>query len=172
MNDDSQIFRNIILSIIKVIIVITLAFLVSYSFLNQRTMQGHSMEEQLKSQDILFLNRLKPKIFSLKRYDIVVMSDKSIKRIVGLPGERVVINNGYIYINDVVLPNLYIGRISNPGIAKNEIYIGRDEYFIIGDNPDSSEDSRVSRIGNVKKKKIEGTIWFRLYPLNRIGIIR
>lgn len=169
--EDKEVIRKIIRNVVNVIILLSLAFLLSYSFLNQRVMQGHSMEPALNSGDVVLLNRVKTKFFHIDRYDIICTFDKNIKRVIGLPGERIKIANGSVYINDVILNN-NMQKISTPGLAKVDINIGEDEYFVMGDNPDSSEDSRVARIGNIKLKNIEGTIWFTLFPIFHFGIVQ
>jgi signal peptidase I len=107
--------------------------------------------------------------------DIVLFqrADKSynMKRIVGLPGETVIIQNGRIYINGELLETTKISPIALPGLAKNPVELGKDEYFLIGDNTDSSEDSRFQNIGNVHFSQIRGRVWFRLLPLRKMKLI-
>lgn len=170
--EEKKVIRGIIRTIVNVIIILSLAFLLSYSFLNQKIMQGHSMEPVLTSGDTVLLNRVKIKFFPIKRFDIICTYDNNIKRVIGLPGERLKIANGFVYINDEILNTPNKQKISTPGLAKVDINIGENEYFVMGDNPDSSEDSRVARIGNIKLKDIEGTIWFTLFPIKHFGIVR
>ena len=82
---------------------------------------------------------------------------------VGLPGERIQIIGGYVYIDGELLDegDTY-DKISDPGIAENEVILGSDEYFVLGDNRNSSEDSRSGNIGPVKKETIAGKAWFHL----------
>jgi signal peptidase I len=107
--------------------------------------------------------------------DIVVFkksdSSENIKRIVGLPGETIIIQNGCIYIDGNLLESSKIPNIALAGIAAKPIQLLDDEYFLIGDNADSSEDSRFVNVGNVKKSQIIGKVWFRILPINKFSFI-
>ena len=60
----------------------------------------------------------------------------------------------------------------NAGVAEEEITVGEDEYFVLGDNRNSSEDSRYANIGNIKKEYIKGKAWFVVRPFKKMGRIR
>ena len=97
-----------------------------------------------------------------------------IKRIIGLPGEHVRIDDsGNIYINEKVLKESY-GRevIQDPGIARDEITLGEGEYFVLGDNRNNSSDSRDPSVGIIQKKDIIGRAWLQIYPFDEFGFIR
>ena len=115
----------------------------------------------------------------MERYDIIVFPfqyEKNtyyIKRIIGLPGETVKIDSdGVIYINGKELTEYY-GRevIADPGIAQNETKLGRDEYFVMGDNRNNSTDSRDPSVGNIHKKDILGRAWLRIWPLYEFELL-
>ena len=97
-----------------------------------------------------------------------------IKRIIGLPGEKIRIDDaGCIYINGKVLKESYgLAVMESPGIAKNEITLGKDEYFVLGDNRNNSEDSRAKEVGVVKRDSIIGKAWLKIYPFHEIGWIK
>ena len=97
-----------------------------------------------------------------------------IKRIIGLPGETVQIDeNGNIYINGELLEENYGAEtIQNPGRAANPITLGDDEYFVMGDNRNNSKDSRSEEVGNVKRSQIIGRAWLRIWPLNKFGLLK
>ena len=63
-------------------------------------------------------------------------------------------------------------KISLSGLAENPVKLEDKEYFLLGDNPDSSEDSRFANIGNVREDQIVGKVWLRLFPLIHISLIR
>ena len=111
-----------------------------------------------------------------KRMDVVIFqrsdATRNVKRVIGLPGETVVIQNGRIYIDGTLLESDQISDISLGGIAEKPVELMEDEYFLIGDNADSSEDSRFINVGNVKRSQILGRIWFRLLPFKKIGFIK
>ena len=97
----------------------------------------------------------------------------NVKRVVGLPGETVQIKNDGIYIDGERLKEpAGPGRISLAGLAEKPIKLGAQEYFLLGDNRDSSEDSRFANIGNVSRDQIQGKVWFRMLPLVKMELIR
>ena len=90
-------------------------------------------------------------------------------------GEQIFIQilDGAVYING----NLYnektaVSSVDDPGLAEDEIILGDDEYFVLGDNRNNSEDSRFANIGNVKKDYIIGKAWFHFAGLTDMGKIR
>lgn len=96
-----------------------------------------------------------------------------VKRVIGLPGEKVQIEDGQIYINDRLLyeAEQEMPAITSPGMAEHPIELGEEEYFLLGDNRDSSEDSRFANVGNVKRDKISGKVWLRLFPILDMGLV-
>ena len=126
----------------------------------------------LHSGDTLWIDKLEYEFGSPKRFDVVVFpygdDDETffIKRIIGLPGETVYIDeDGVIYINDEPLEGDVYGREAiasdKRGVAAEEITLGDDEYFVLGDNRNNSRDSRVEDVGNIHKKDIIGRAVFR-----------
>ncbi len=127
---------------------------------------GNSMYKTLNGNEFMILNKLS----KINRYDIVVLdahNDELIKRVYGLPGEKISIENNTIYINDKKLEDIY--AYGNTSDYEN-IILGNDEYFVLGDNRMVSLDSRT--IGPIKEKQIKGTTNFILYPFNRFGKIK
>ena len=113
-----------------------------------------------------------------KRFDIIVFPypkepDKHyIKRVIGLPGETVQIIDGYVYINGEKLDESYGSDVMNTaGIAQDPIVLGPDEYFVLGDNRNNSEDSRYAAVGNIKRSDITGRAWLRIWPFDSIGFL-
>lgn len=131
---------------------------------------GVSMEPSLYNGQTIFINRFTYKIFSPKRGDVIAFmpngnqnSHYYVKRVIGLPGETVQIVGGYVFIDGVLLEEDEVfDKIAESGIAEIEITLGTDEYFVLGDNRNSSEDSRSGNIGPVKKSTIIGKAWFHL----------
>lgn len=176
---DYDFIRKIAIWVFQIIIVLVFAFVFVWYFGKQITNNGDSMQPILQSEDVTLVNRVIYDISAPKRGDIVAFkpngNEKSyfyIKRIIGLPGETLQIKEGRIYINDEILDEKYdVSEMEDAGIAADPITLSGDEYFVLGDNRKSSEDSRTANVGNVKKSEIEGKVWFRLSPKKRFGFI-
>ncbi len=130
---------------------------------------GSSMEPSLYNGQEIFLNRLVYKVASPRAGDVVVFlpngNEKShyyVKRVVGVPGDKLYIKSGMLYVNGEVVEVYFNDRIAEPGILENEVTLGEDEYFVIGDNCNSSEDSRSANVGTVRKSYIIGKAWMKL----------
>ena len=175
--DDNRLLRRIIRTVVYLVVIISTAWFVVYGFMGQTVISGQSMSPVLNAEDVCLVNRLKYDILSPDRYDIALMeradSGKLIaKRVIGLPGETVLIRDGSVYIDGEILKDDRLAEISLAGIAENPVDLGSDEYFVIGDNTESSEDSRFANIGNVKRSAMKGKIWFRIKPAQNVGVIR
>ena len=150
------------------------------TFVGQRTrVDGRSMMNTLHDGDNLIVEKLSYRFSDPKRFDIIVFpptgkKEYYIKRIIGLPGETVQIDeNGNIYINVELLEENYGAEtIQNPGRAAKPITLGDDEYFVMGDNRNNSKDSRSEEVGNVKRSQIIGRAWLRIWPLNKFGLLK
>ena len=138
------------------------------------------MSPVLKNADVVLVNRIVYNASSPKRGDVIVFKPKGnenshyyTKRIVGLPGETVQIVENQVYINGKKLEEDYkTTKIDTAGIAGEKLKLGGDEYFVLGDNRNNSEDSRFSDIGNISKKYIVGKLWFTVSPKSKIGFIK
>lgn len=166
--------------IVDIIVVIVIAVFISSYLCSEEKVTGNSMASVLNSNEKVFVDTLSYNIFKPERYDVVKFSIKSkegmeesyIKRIIGMPGETVQIKDGKIYIDNKEIDyNNKKDRIVNAGAAADEIKLGKNEYFVMGDNWNSSEDSRFTSIGNVSLKDIDGKVWLRVSPFVRIGLI-
>ena len=167
--EETNKLRRMIVWLVDIIVVISLAWFVVYGFGTQIRITGQSMTPELRSEDVVLMNRLSYDLGSPKRFDVVVFEreDKkpNVKRVIGLPGETVQIKNGQIYIDDKPLEaDKGLDQVSLAGLAENPVVLEEDEYFLLGDNRDSSEDSRFVKIGNVKRRQIRGKVWLGLIP--------
>ena len=140
--------RRITSWIVDIILVALLAFFLTWAFGTRVTMVGNSMNPLLSGGDSLMINRLKNRLIEPQRFDIAAYTlegDDSIylKLVLGLPGETLQIKDGSVYINNQLLEDERLAfSIPNPGIAEEPVILGADEYFLLGDNPAASVDSR------------------------------
>lgn len=164
---------------LEIVIVILFAFLLVYFFGQSRTNIGQSMSVTLSGGDTVLLDTFSYQIGSPKRGDIIAFkpggsetSHSYIKRVIGLPGETIQIIDGMIYINDeLYLEEADYPAINDPGMAAEPITLGSDEYFVLGDNRNDSQDSRFADVGNVRRSYIEGRVWLVLGPRNHFGLV-
>lgn len=180
---DFNIFREIMEVAIYFIIVLTVFLFVQHFVGQHIEVNGSSMNPTLFDEDHLILEKLSYRFNDPKRFDIVVFrpyqaTNKEdiyyIKRVIGLPGEKVQIKEGLIYINGEQIEEDYgneLIEINHFGIAKDEVILGEEEYFLMGDNRNHSTDSRSERIGPVHIDAIVGRAWTRIWPLKKLGII-
>ena len=160
-------------------IVLIATFLI-VKFVGVRTeVIGTSMTPTLQDGDNLIVEKVTYYFRDPQRYDIIVFpypedpSRHYIKRIIGLPGETVQIIDGYVYINGELLDEHYGNAVmNNAGIAAEPITLGEDEYFVLGDNRNNSEDSRYAAVGNIKRSQIDGRAWLRIWPFSDIGFLK
>lgn len=150
-----------------------------HSFVGQRTVvNGVSMQPTLSDGDNLIVDKLSYRFHDPDRFDIIVFPQEDgryfIKRIIGLPGESVRIDeDGFIYINGEKLQESYGKEVMrDPGLAKDGIQLGADEYFVLGDNRNDSMDSRMAEVGPIVGERIIGRAWLRIYPFDQIGFLK
>lgn len=178
----NKVMKEMISTLLYLLAVLCLTYIV-ITFVGQRTeVDGGSMEATLYDGDNLIVDKITYRFKDPQRFDIIVFPFKYkentfyIKRIIGLPGETVQIDEkGNIYIDGEILPDSYgreVIRPENIGIAVNPILLGDDEYFVMGDNRNNSTDSRAEIVGNIHRKDIVGRAWIRIWPLSRFGVLK
>lgn len=175
----ASLLKEIFVWVFDVAVVLIIAFALVHFIGEKTSIIGESMAPTLENDDVVIINKFIYEVSSPNRNDIVVFKPYGneklhyyIKRVIGLPGETVQITDGKIYINGELLKEtIDVDTITNPGIASNPITLGVDEYFVLGDNRNNSEDSRFAEIGNVNKDDIAGKAWFRILPKSKIGFI-
>lgn len=162
--------------VISVAAVILLAYFVMKYSLEKTNVVDASMEPTLSMKDELLIDTLTYRIRKPKRFEVIVFRQGdeehnfyNVKRVIGLPGERVQIREGVVYINGSPLTEkTNVDAMLLPGLANYEITLGEDEYFVLGDARNNSEDSRYATVGNVKRDEIVGKAWIRL---NKFGFV-
>ncbi len=176
----NSLLHSIVYWIVDICAVVALATFVVLFFCGRVTVQGHSMEPSLEDGDVVLVNRGVYHFDDPERFDVIVFERENngvtktyIKRIIGLPGETVQILNDTIYINGRALaaPD-DLSYVSLSGLAEEPIQLDTDEYFVLGDNRESSEDSRFANIGSVMRDEIAGKVWFRIVPFADLGPVK
>lgn len=167
-----NILKEILSTSIYILVVLVITFLIVKYVAVRTEVIGPSMEPTLHSEDNLIVEKVSYRFHQPERFDVVVFPFRYaertyyIKRIIGLPGETVQIDeDGNIYINGEILKENY-GKevIKNPGLAAEPILLGQNEYFVLGDNRNDSADSRDPSVGNIYRKDIIGKAWIRFWP--------
>ena len=164
---------NKIKEIIPYLVIIIVVVLIRTFVITPIRVDGLSMYSTLNDGDILLLEKYDK---AFKRFDIVVFTngeDRLIKRVIGLPGDKIEYKNNKLYINgkyqkEIFLTNnqkTYDFTLKDIGYKK----IPKGYYFVLGDNRTNSTDSRI--LGLIKKDKIQGKAIFTILPVNKFGRI-
>ncbi len=175
--EETNLLRRCVNWVIDIIVAIALACFIVRAFGIQVEVAGNSMSPLLNSGDVVLIDQFLYDLTGPKRFDVVVFEREdakvNIKRIIGLPGETVQITEGRIWIDGERLEEpADQKKIALAGLAETPVTLGEDEYFLLGDNRDSSEDSRFVNVGNVKAGQIKGKVWFRVYPALGMGRVQ
>lgn len=165
--------------IAKIAVVCLFAFVFVWYFGQQVSTVGDSMSPVLTNGNVVLVNRIVYDASAPKRGDIVVFKPKGnenshyyIKRIIGLPGETIEIIEGAVYIDGEKLKEDYeTTEIKDVGIVNEKMELSGDEFFVLGDNRENSEDSRMADVGNIKRSYIYGEAWFVLSPRSQFGFV-
>lgn len=147
------------------ILIIVVILLIRTYIVTPIRVNGTSMYPTLKQNEIMILNKIGLKS-GIDRFDIVVVktdNNRIIKRVIGLPGESVMYEDGKLYINGKYVEDSY--SLSETKDFDN-IFLKEDEYFVLGDNREVSKDSRM--IGPVKKEQILGKTRLVIFPFTKI----
>ncbi len=175
-----SVIKEILSTSIYLLCVLIVTYLIIH-YVGQRTeVQGSSMEPTLQNADNLIVDKISYRGREPQRFDIIVFPFQFeedtyyIKRIIGMPGEKVRIDwDGTVYIDGEALEEGYgLEVIQDPGRAVDEIELGEDEYFVLGDNRNNSTDSRAELVGNIHKDDIIGRAWVRIYPFEKFGKLK
>jgi len=135
------------------------------------------MNSTLKDGDIALLNKFGYHFFEIKRNDIVSIAYEDtkylVKRIIGLPGEKIEYKDNILYVNDVGYYEKFLSKeTKTDDFSIKELgydVIPKNMYLVLGDNREDSLDSR--EIGLIKEEDIQGKVFLRIWPLNKITLI-
>lgn len=170
--------KEFIIDILKYILTIVIVIFIVVYIATVQQIVGPSMESTYKDQDIVILNKFHYRLFKIKRFDVVTLkyddSKYLIKRIIGLPGEKIEYKNNQLFINDKKVKEDFLDKnmitedfsLLSLGYKK----IPKDMYLVLGDNRENSLDSR--EIGLIKKEDILGKIKLRIWPINKFGLVK
>lgn len=153
------------------VIIVIVVLLIRAFIITPAIVDGASMDDTLNDGQVVVINKLVYKLSDIQRFDIVVIEsekeeDRIIKRVIGLPGEKVEYKNNKLYIDGKEL----ISELKFESTNNFKVEVKKDEYFVLGDNRDVSKDSRI--LGGFKKEEIIGRVTVRLFPFNKIGLIK
>lgn len=147
-------------------VMVLIAFAIVYAVGLSTSMIGVSMEPELYNGEQVLINRYAYLISGPAAGDVIAFlpngnpnSHYYVKRVVAVPGDTVQIIGGRLYVNGLQVEEGF-DKMADAGIVENPLILGADEYFVLGDNRNNSEDSRSANIGPVKRKDILGRVWF------------
>lgn len=172
--------KEILYNSLFLLFVLVVTLLIVKYVAQRTTVSGSSMEPMIHDGDSLIVDKITYRFHDPERFDIIVFPFEYqegtyyIKRIIGLPGESVRIDeDGNIYINSEILEEHYGAEvIRDPGNAYNEIILRENQYFVLGDNRNNSSDSRNPAVGLIHREDIVGRAWLRIFPFDSFGFIR
>ena len=157
---------------------IVFAFIIT-QFIKPTLVRGDSMYSTLEEGDYLIINRMSYKFKEPEHGDIIVFesdlkqgdgsSKDLVKRVIGVGGDKVKIENNKVYVNDEELNEPYIHNEITEGDIDTVVPDGA--VFVLGDNREISLDSRYDSVGFISKSDILGKVFVRLYPFNKIGLL-
>ncbi|MCL2864272.1 MAG: signal peptidase I [Lachnospiraceae bacterium] len=165
--------------LVQIAVVAVLGFVLVWAFGVRLDNSGAAMQPNIENGEVVLVNRIAYSVFSPRRAHVVAFwpngnenAGLSIRRVIALPGETIQIIEGKVYIDEeeTVIDGLDDGLIVFAGLADEPIALGENEFFVIGDNHNSSSDSRVADIGLVQREHIYGRVWFAIG--DNFGLIR
>ena len=157
---------------LEAVVVAVVVSIIMYYLCWPVRIQGSSMESTVFQDDRVFISRVAVHVLPLGRGAIVVCDqDRTdersiIKRVIGLPGDHVVISESIVYVNGEAIDEPY-ARTTTAG--NFDLVVPEGEYFVLGDNRHISLDSRY--FGTIKKSEIIGAAFMRFYPFTQIKIL-
>ena len=169
-----RIWFRIVVWILQLGAAVGLAWVLIHVSVERTVMTGSSMEPTLADGTSIVINKIAYWIGDPGRYDVIVFRQSgsehsyyNIKRVIGLPGETVRIADGIVYINGEALQEpMNVEAVRIGGLAEEDLTLDENEYFVLGDNRNNSEDSRFANIGCIVRDDIIGKAWLTLSPFN------
>ena len=173
-------FKEILAWIFEMAIVVVISYTLVSFFGFRTSVVGNAMTPTLENEEQVFVNRFVYLIKGPKAGDVVVFlpngNEKShyyVRRVIATPGDKVLIQDGAVYVNgEFYEESTEVASIVDAGLAESEITLGTDEYFVLGDNRNSSIDSRRDSVGMVSKEEFDGKAVFRIWPASDFGALK
>lgn len=170
--------KKILLFIAESVLVVLAAWLIIHFAVEKNIIVGDSMAPTLEDESVILINKLAYVRKAPERNDVVVFNQGkgdrtylNVKRVIGLPGDKLEILNGKVFINDELFQEeIKVEDMRLAGLAASGIYLQDNEYFVLGDNRNSSEDSRFANVGLVVRDDIYGKAIVVIKP--QIAFIR
>lgn len=166
-------------SLIKSLDVVLVLGLLFRAFIIQPfIVDGASMESNFHNNEAILVDKISFRLSPIKRGEVIIFKapknpvDDYIKRVIGLPGEKVTIASGKVFINGSLLSEPYLASqtVTLAGSGKTfQITVAPNQYFVLGDNRSNSSDSR--DWGLVPNENIIGRAWLIVYPLSDKGFV-
>jgi signal peptidase I len=176
------------------IIALTINVVIYFLFLIPSQVDGPSMQPTLENKELLFASKIPTWFYSNKetlksmnidyqRGDIIIFDYQDIilvKRVIGVGGDEIYFKEGDVYLNGKKLDETYLPKGLKTNVPNRELryfeegdkkIIPEGSFFVMGDNRSNSKDSRFSDVRFVAREKIKGVVFFRFWPLDRLGVI-
>ena len=175
-----ELLQEIFIWIVRIALVCVIAFGLVWYFGQKVSVIGDSMNPQLENGDITLINRLVYNMRKPKKGEVIAFKPNGnenshyyIKRVIGLPGETIEYVHGEILIDSEAIEEDYnTTKIEELGLLEEPITLGKEEYFVLGDDRQNSEDSRMANVGNVKQSEIAGKVWLVVSPMKHFGVVK
>lgn len=179
---ETNFWRELLDWVKYILVAVLIGFLLTNYVIQRNEVVGSSMYPTLIDKDQLWVEKLTPVFGEVRRGDIITFhvqssdlgsntEDDLVKRVIGVPGDHIVLRDEAIYINDELLQEPYLTE-GTPTYASanpeyNDLVLEDGMYFVLGDNRTNSRDSR--SFGPIAKEHIIGEVWIRIYPFSRFG---
>ena len=175
-----ELLQEIAMWVFEIACVCFIAFLIVTFFGHRVSVIGESMEPGLSNGDVTMINRLVYDARSPRRGEVVAFKPNGndgshyyIKRIIGLPGETLEYKDGKLFADGKEIKEKYSAtEMKELGVLEEPVTLDTNEFFVLGDDRQSSEDSRDVNMGNVKRSEIEGKVWFVISPMKHLGFVK
>ena len=169
--------KEVIKTIATYVLIVLIVIIIRIFFIDPVRVDGVSMNTTLQNGEVMILNKIIYRNNDIKRFDIVVIKEANkllIKRVIGLPGEKIEYKDNVLYINGEKVEDPYPSTATDDFSIEDigHVKVPGDTYFVIGDNRSDSLDSRYPQVGVINKTQILGRAKFVIWPINRFGIVK